>query len=66
MQKLLQNKYFVSTAARLLTYGGTLIFILAVVSLLLWKAPEQIQGVLTGVAYILGALFGVPKITLNK
>lgn len=65
MQKLLQNKHFVDTAARVLMYGLTFLFILAMIGLLLWRAPEQVQGVMTAAAYILGALFGVPKLGLK-
>jgi hypothetical protein len=66
MRELLQNKHLVDTLARLMTYGLTLIFIVAMAALLLWKAPAQAQGVLTAVAYILGALFGVPTKNLLK
>jgi len=65
MYKLLQNKHFVTHATKVATYALTFLFILGVVALLLWRAPEQLQGVMTAAAYILGALFGVPKIAIK-
>lgn len=65
MHKLIQNKHFVTQAAKVTTYALTFLFVLAVMALLLWRAPEQLQGAMTAAAYVLGAVFGVPKIAIK-
>lgn len=50
MQKLLQNKHFVNTAAKVLMYCTTLV----VVGVLFWKAPEQAVQIMNTGAYLLG------------
>ncbi len=50
MKELLQNKHFVNTAARVITYSLTL----CIVALLFWKAPTQATQVMNTAAYLLG------------
>ena len=50
MNKLLQNKHFVTTTARALMYCTTL----AVVGVLFWKAPEQAVQIMNAAVYMLG------------
>ena len=50
MYKLLQNKHFVDTTARVLMYALTL----SVVTVIFWKAPEQAVQIMNAGAYVLG------------
>ncbi len=50
MNKILQNKHFVTTTAKVIMYC----FTISVVGVLFWKAPEQAVQIMNSAAYLIG------------
>lgn len=62
MHKLLENKHFINTTAKVIMYCITLI----VVGLLFWRAPEQAIQVMNASVYVLGGVTVGSKLGIKK